>query len=378
MTPDVLDDARHRASATTLQLTVAGAAVPVRRSRAPCPYLPGQPSGGGVLVDQDLLGREAPAGRLGGTARGRVVAQRPRRPSRGGRRGARPTTAPRPSSGRRSARTRPTARCTSASRPPLWIVVAAALALAVSGLAMSAAVTVRSRRLEFARLQALGAPRSGLVGSVLVEHAILGAVGVLVGLALGGAPGPRGRAADHHLGVRCARPCPASQVQWDWADQLALLVRARGAGRGRRRRHHEHAAEARLRRAAAAGGRTMTTTTRGADRRARRDRRGVARHAASRARPTLGLLALSAMVLAVTVALSLAIPRVVAARGRRGRSAGRGRRRDVRGPGHAGSARRRGPASGRAGPSGRDPNIAATLRDDAASVHDAFPARCDR
>ena len=46
----------------------------------------------------------------------------------------------------------------------LWIVVVAAIALAVSGLAMSAAVTVRSRRLEFARLQALGAPARASCG----------------------------------------------------------------------------------------------------------------------------------------------------------------------------------------------------------------------
>ena len=161
----------------------------------------------------------------------------------------------------RSAGSRPTDRCTSVSRPRCGSSWSAALALAVSGLAMSAAVTVRSRRLEFARLQALGATRSGLVRSVLVEHAILGTVGVVVGVALGAllahvvAPlittsrdrrtaGPRRRGP---LGL--ARPARAARRR---------ARRPRGA---RRRGHHEHAPEARLGRAAAPGGRAMTHLT---------------------------------------------------------------------------------------------------------------------
>ena len=105
----------------------------------------------------------------------------------------------------------------------LWIVTVAALALAVAGFAMSATVAVRTRRLELARLQALGASRSGLVRSVLVEHGILGVLGLVAGLALGAV-----LARSSRRWSRCpptgGRPVPAVVVQWPWPT-------AGGAGR---------------------------------------------------------------------------------------------------------------------------------------------------
>ena len=97
------------------------------------------------------------------------------------------------------------------------------MVLAVAGFAMSATVTVRTRRLELARLQALGASRPGLVRSVLVEHGILGVLGLLAGLTLGGV---LAQVVAPLVTVSAAggRPVPAVLVQWPWATQLALVI----------------------------------------------------------------------------------------------------------------------------------------------------------
>ena len=105
----------------------------------------------------------------------------------------------------------------------LWIVTVAAVALAVAGFAMSATVAVRTRRLELARLQALGTPRSGLVRSVLVEHGILGVLGLVAGLALGAVLG-QVVAPLVTVSAEGGRPVPAVIVQWPWPTQAALVV----------------------------------------------------------------------------------------------------------------------------------------------------------
>lgn len=219
VTPNVLD-ALDTSIGDTLLLSVAGADVRVTIVGT-VPYLPGHPSGRGVLVDSDLLGREV---LLAGSGQSLVdewwIAVPDER--------AAAVAAAIAQDGATTV-VRATERQVATEGPlhvgvqaALWIVVAAALALAVSGLAMSAAVTVRSRRLELARLQALGATRSGLVRSVLVEHAIFGVVGIVVGLGLGMllayvvAPLITTSSAGEP-------PVPGVEVQWDWAAQLALL-----------------------------------------------------------------------------------------------------------------------------------------------------------
>jgi len=67
----------------------------------------------------------------------------------------------------------------------LWTVTAAAVLLAVAGVALSATVSVRTRRLELARLQALGASRGALARAVLGEYALLGALGTAAGVGVG-------------------------------------------------------------------------------------------------------------------------------------------------------------------------------------------------
>lgn len=219
VTPDVLETLGNEVG-DPLLLMVDGANVRVTIAGT-VPYLPGQPEGRAVLIDADLLGREVV---MGGSAESLVDEWWLQVPDDR----ARAVAAELETSGATTV-VRVADRQLATDGPlrvgiqaSLWIVVAAALALAVSGLAMSAAVTVRSRRLEFARLQALGAPRSGLVRSVLVEHAILGTVGVVVGLALGAllaqvvAPLITTSAAGEP-------PVPGVLVQWDWTTQLALL-----------------------------------------------------------------------------------------------------------------------------------------------------------
>ncbi|MGW6131896.1 FtsX-like permease family protein [Cellulomonas sp. NPDC055163] len=105
----------------------------------------------------------------------------------------------------------------------LWIVTIAAVALAIAGFLMSATVSVRLRRLELARLQALGASRGALVRAVLAEHGLLAllgsAAGLLLGLLLGHLVAPLLTvAADGR------RPVPPVLVQWPWVDEATLLL----------------------------------------------------------------------------------------------------------------------------------------------------------
>ncbi|WP_158580681.1 ABC transporter permease [Cellulomonas rhizosphaerae] len=220
VTPDVLDTLGAGVG-DPIQLDVAGASVPAV-VRGTVPYLPGAPHGRGVLVDEDLLGRAVlVAGSPGALADEWWLA-------------ASDDAAPGLASDlERSAGmstvVRATERAEATDGPlhvgvqaALWMLVTAALALSVSGLGMSAAVTVRNRRLEFARLQALGAPRGGLVRSVLSEHAVLGLVGVAAGMALG-ALLAQVVAPLITTSASGAAPVPGVVVQWDWSAQLALL-----------------------------------------------------------------------------------------------------------------------------------------------------------
>jgi len=205
-----------------LTLDLDGATVHARIERE-VPYLPGQPTGEGLLADRDTLTRAAilasqPAPLLDGwwleAADARVAGV--------------VDAATEQDLGEVSSRV---AARTLATEGPLRvgvqaalaIVTAAAVALAVAGFAMSATVSVRTRRLELARLQALGASRSGLVRAVLLEHGILGVLGLLAGLALGAllatVVGPLVT-----VSAAGARPVPAVVVVWPWPVQLALVA----------------------------------------------------------------------------------------------------------------------------------------------------------
>ncbi|MDC7120006.1 hypothetical protein OMK64_00470 [Cellulomonas fimi] len=187
------------------------------------PYLPGHPRGSALVVDRDLLSRAT----LGwGWAdpmldewwfgvpddRAADVAAAVVRDELGD-----PTT-------------RVEARTVATDGPlrvgvqaALWVVTIAALALAFAGFAMSATVSVRTRRLELARLQALGAPRGGIVRAVLVEHGIIGVLGVAAGLAIGGLlAGVVGPLLT--VSGQGRRPVPRPLVQWEWPAQAVLVA----------------------------------------------------------------------------------------------------------------------------------------------------------
>ncbi|KQR12265.1 FtsX-like permease family protein [Cellulomonas sp. Leaf334] len=205
-----------------LVLDLDGVRVPVVMEREVA-YLPGLPKGAAVLVDRDLLTR---ASLLGSStsqlldewwfqvpdASAPGVVEHVRHEDLG------------------VAVDRVTARAVAIDGPlrvgvqaALWIVTAAAVALAVAGFAMSATVAVRTRRLELARLQALGTARSGLVRSVLVEHGILGVLGLLAGLTLGAVLG-QVVAPLVTVSAEGGRPIPAVVVQWPWLSQATLVV----------------------------------------------------------------------------------------------------------------------------------------------------------
>jgi predicted lysophospholipase L1 biosynthesis ABC-type transport system permease subunit len=104
----------------------------------------------------------------------------------------------------------------------LWVVVAAALLLAVAGIAMSATVSVRTRRLELARLQALGAARGSLVRSLLLEHVVVAALGLVAGVAVGTFLA-RAVAPLVTVSPTGGSPVPGVVVTAAWSAQVALV-----------------------------------------------------------------------------------------------------------------------------------------------------------
>ena len=205
-----------------LELDLGGVRVPVVVEREVA-YLPGLATGAAVLVDRDLLTRAALLGSSTSPlldewwlqvadASAPALMEQIRQEELG------------------VAVDRVTARAVATDGPlrigvqaALWIVTVAAVTLAVAGFAMSATVAVRTRRLELARLQALGTSRSGLVRSVLVEHGILGVLGLVAGLTLGAV---LSQVVSPLVTVSAegGRPVPVVIVQWPWFTQATLVV----------------------------------------------------------------------------------------------------------------------------------------------------------
>lgn len=67
----------------------------------------------------------------------------------------------------------------------LWVITAAAIALAAVGFGVHTVVTVRSRELEFAQLRAVGLARSALTRLIAAESALLALLGTVFGVGLG-------------------------------------------------------------------------------------------------------------------------------------------------------------------------------------------------
>ncbi|MFC8191752.1 FtsX-like permease family protein [Cellulomonas sp. NPDC057328] len=118
-----------------------------------------------------------------------------------------------------------------ATRGPLRVAVPVALGLVtlaagllvVVGIGASAGVALRGRRLELARLQALGADRRDLVRALVLENALLvglgTAAGVVVGVLLGHVVGPVLTTSPDGRS-----PSPPVRVVWDWLPQTGLVA----------------------------------------------------------------------------------------------------------------------------------------------------------
>ncbi|KQY23387.1 hypothetical protein ASD16_12695 [Cellulomonas sp. Root485] len=219
---DTLAAAFSAGPGDAFEIDLEGVRLPVVVDRVVA-YLPGLPTGAAMLVDRDLLTRAALLGSSTDPLLDEWWLQVP------------DASAPALVEKVRVedlgiAVDRVTAREVATDGPlrvgvqaALWIVTVAAVALAVAGFAMSATVSVRTRRLELARLQALGAARSGLVRSVLVEHGIVGVLGLVAGLVLGAVLG-QVVAPLVTVSAEGSRPVPAVVVQWPWPTQAALVV----------------------------------------------------------------------------------------------------------------------------------------------------------
>ncbi|WP_149202191.1 FtsX-like permease family protein [Actinotalea subterranea] len=195
---------------TTVEATVVGVA----------PYLPSVPRGPAVLADHDALSRAlvaradltsmtdtwwvagledpaaavAAAGDLGPTVtRADVTAELRDGPLRG------------------------------ALRAALWLLVVAAVGLALAGTAVHTATALDARAVEVARLQGLGVSRRSVVASFLAEHSavtlVVVAAGTGVGAFTGWAVGPL-------LAVSATGrpPVPAAAFGWPWASQSVLVL----------------------------------------------------------------------------------------------------------------------------------------------------------
>jgi hypothetical protein len=67
----------------------------------------------------------------------------------------------------------------------LWLAIIAAVLLAAVGFAVHSTSSIRSRRLEFAELRAVGLSRRSLIGVIAVESLLLCALGAVLGIAVG-------------------------------------------------------------------------------------------------------------------------------------------------------------------------------------------------
>lgn len=220
VTPEVLSDLAADQD-DVLVVDVGGASVQLRVDRV-VDHLPGMPRAKGVLVDRDALSR-------GSWTRGSASSFADEWWARVDDEDAAAAARSLTRAEMGEVTTLVEARTQATDGPlrvgiqaALWLVIVASAGLAVTGIAMSATVAVRTRRLELARLQALGASRGALVRAILGEHALLGAVGVVAGLAVGWllATVLTPVITDSAAGLS---PVPPVVLQWPWPAQLALV-----------------------------------------------------------------------------------------------------------------------------------------------------------
>jgi len=183
------------------------------------PHVPGTPRGDGVLVDLDLLGRAVAA--TGGFDRlvdswwfgaaapddGRALADDLGRAAVG------------------DVTVRADERESAVDGPlrvavpvALWFLLGAAVLLVVVGLGTACTLTVRARRLELARLHAIGASHRSLVGGLVAETGFLVGLGAVVG-GLVGHVLARVVTPVAMVSADGRAPVPAPVLVWGWQTQ---------------------------------------------------------------------------------------------------------------------------------------------------------------
>jgi predicted lysophospholipase L1 biosynthesis ABC-type transport system permease subunit len=104
----------------------------------------------------------------------------------------------------------------------LWLLTAAAVALALTGTAVHVAAVLGARSVELARLQGMGVTRRSLAAAVLVEHTLVTTVAVGLGAVVGAAAGwylaPLMTVSDTG-----AVPVPAPVARWPWPVESLLV-----------------------------------------------------------------------------------------------------------------------------------------------------------
>lgn len=187
------------------------------------PYLPGRPRGAALLVDRTALGRaivEA-AGTDTLVDSWWLTADDHDAPRLAA---AAAAAADGTATVRATERARAVAGPLRVAMPAaLSLVTAATGVLVLVGLGTSAAAAVRSRRLELARLQALGAARPSLVAGVAGEHALLIGLGAGAGLAIGYG---LARVVAPVLTVSGDGRRPVPDAVLDWQDGAAVAITA--------------------------------------------------------------------------------------------------------------------------------------------------------
>jgi len=193
------------------------------RVEAVVPYLPGAPRGAAVLVDRTALGRAVveAAGTDTLVDAWWLTASDEDAP-------ALAAEVARATGG--AATVRVTERASAVAGPlraavpaALSLVTAATGVLVLVGLGTSATAAVRSRRLELARLQALGAARPSLVAGLLGEHALLvllgSGAGLVIGYGLATVVAP-----VLTVSADGRRPVPAPLLAWDGTVALSITA----------------------------------------------------------------------------------------------------------------------------------------------------------
>jgi predicted lysophospholipase L1 biosynthesis ABC-type transport system permease subunit len=108
-------------------------------------------------------------------------------------------------------------------RVALLLLACGAVVLALAGAAVHSAAAQGGRVVEVARLHALGVHRRALAGVLLLQHAVVTALSVAIGAALGALAAEQlaGRLVRSESG---AAPVPGATVQWPWAAETAVVL----------------------------------------------------------------------------------------------------------------------------------------------------------